>query len=400
MWRLWLMAAVVQSYTAKEGQLLKVTRTLEMVDNQLTRTMTAVIVDAVREDERRNEGPLEDFFGPSVQKALHLIDHKCASASAPPRLAPLAYAHLGTHVIMQASDYLVLQLANPNKTAQSLHWCPLALLRHVYRNDTSSLATLDGMSAYDVWITINVELVPGFATGDSECNIAQDAPGYYSATTTFLHEIIHGMGIYSLINGYETGGYYGYGSIYDSSIRDEGGDLLLHGQTIPTGESLGGRVLTMSGIPLYNPVVYNPGSSLSHFDWGYIMSYAISSGECQYDLTDAFLGALRELGWSCPSNSLAYQWNDSAATKGTLELGGVGEIMSSGASFIPTWAIILASTLAGVIVLIGCVWCIYNISKPSAEQSNKPPVYKYKGDEEKQPLKNELNIDRDKPPQA
>jgi hypothetical protein len=222
------------------------------------------------------------------------------------------------------------------------------------------LSILDSYSDYDVFIeaNINPNLAEGYGFGDSECDFALLSSGYISATTVLLHELVHGMGVYSILHPDNEGGFLGTGSVFDSRIRDEDGYGLLSDDYMPSARSLAGRTpLTVGGQVLFNPSDYKPGSSLSHFEWPYLMNYQMASGECTFSVTDELLAALREIGWDCPGSPGDHSWDYTARLLPMSQLGSVAVVTGSQHTSL---AVVVASAAAGTALLVFLIFLVAN----------------------------------------
>ncbi|MFK7766591.1 MAG: hypothetical protein AB8B55_05170 [Mariniblastus sp.] len=128
--------------------------------------------------------------------------------------------------------------------------------------------------------------------------------------TVVLHEITHALGFASLFNQNGTTQITGTRSVYDSLIQDGNGDKLLNGTTFVgnasdfTSEDLffdaGGTALE-----LHAPASFQPGSSISHFDFGLpgdnVMFAGIAPGVTNrvYSVNDRQV--LDAIGWNLTS---------------------------------------------------------------------------------------------------
>ncbi len=131
--------------------------------------------------------------------------------------------------------------------------------------------------------------------------------------TVAMHEIAHGLGVFSSFRPDGTWGYYGIGMIFDSFLVDSSGNPLIEKTIDPSNvtngvfwngpsataawQELGGQ----GDVPIYAPGVWRTGSSLSHLD-----EETFTGG---MDLTTPFydqaarsidavtLGILEDMGW-------------------------------------------------------------------------------------------------------
>jgi len=319
------------------------------------------------EDEPQRRSEARDLMEKWVSTAMAIIESDCGAVSALPRVAPLVFAHIrmpdqtDSNAVMQTATYMVLQEANHSQTDAENYWVPLSLLRYQFQNDSASLATLDAYKEWDMRITVNTNpaVTRGFAVGNSSCDFVDEFPTYYSATSVLLHEMMHGMGIYSMMDSDVNGGTSGWASIYDSLIRDEDGALLIGNGTIPSAQSLAGRSLTVGGIPLYNPGVPAPGSSISHFDWSYLMGPSVLAGTCVDTMPADLLGVLSLMGWPCVAPEEPFTWEGAVVAVSAQDLGGSsatdgGSILTA---VIVTIAAIGGTVLLGIAALYTVKWC-------------------------------------------
>ena len=161
---------------------------------------------------------------------------------------------------------------------------------------------------HDIEIVVNNEI--DFAISDSECAFA--APGskhsdHFSAITTLLHELLHGIGIMSvgidptfLRNDTHLNTV---GTPWDNLLRDETGHTFVPVNQSSYGVQVAGTPLWINNVRVYNPSEWEPGSSLSHFDPTTgdfaIMEPYISPGKCLFKIPSHLATTLLALGWQC-----------------------------------------------------------------------------------------------------
>ncbi len=264
-----------------------------------------------------------DLFAESQSQVISLLDYECNSSTYLPRIAPLVFEDLGPGILMVSYTTLVKALGDAERPAMSHVWRPLALARHLASEDEEMLGALTALAPYDVDIVVNIApgVGLGFGFGGSDCVWSTqlvDGKLLFSGTSVLLHETMHGMGIGTGLNGLLSGGLKendtdatGWGTSYDLLIMNESGLPLLV-DSLPSITSLAGRVLTVSGNVLYNPVPYQSGSSLSHFAWQGLMGHAIDLAQCEYTIQEELLQVIRDLGWRCPGNPGSYTWAEQA----------------------------------------------------------------------------------------
>ena len=264
-----------------------------------------------------------DLFAESQSQVVNLLDYECNSSTYLPRIAPLVFEDLGLGILMVSYTTLVKATGDAERPAMLHVWRPLALARHLASEDEEMLAALTDLAPYDVEIVVNTApgVGLGFGFGGSDCVWSTQLVNgqlLFSGTSVLLHEVMHGMGIGTGLDAYEAGGLKenetdatGWGTSYDLLITNESGLPLLV-DTLPSASSLAGRVLTVSGNVLYNPVPYQSGSSLSHFAWQGLMGHAIDLAQCEYTIQEELLQVIRDLGWRCPGNPGSYTWAEQA----------------------------------------------------------------------------------------
>jgi hypothetical protein len=191
------------------------------------------------------------------------------------RIAPIEYKSLGPTVLMQTRATFVL------RDAALPHWVPLCLALMQAR-DTTHRAQLLLVSEYDTYITVNTDTVSSQAC----------------LTSLFLHELLHALGAYSLVNKTTPGGFLGAISLYDSLLRYTGDGQLVFDDVgdvqSQTGDMLGGQALSIGPHAVYNPPDFVTGVSLFHLDTVGIMA---PQNGCDLELDEAILYVLANLGW-------------------------------------------------------------------------------------------------------
>lgn len=120
-------------------------------------------------------------------------------------------------------------------------------------------------------------------------------PYHFDLQTTLLHEMLHGLGILSLV-GADGHMYWGGTSPFDAALRDANGTAAVVNSTFLPAF---GDPVTVAGIPIYNPAVFSPGSSLSHYDAVGVMAYAQPWSACVRSLDNASRALLRAVGYDC-----------------------------------------------------------------------------------------------------
>lgn len=163
-------------------------------------------------------------------------------------------------------------------------------------------------SGYQFIIGVNPSPPNGWYTGSSCTDI-----GYrFDLRTVLKHELLHGLALASSIsivsNTWTLGhAFLGicYPRLYDTKIQDSDGNSIV-GLTGCIVGDLTGKDLYMNGVPLYNPLNFNSGSSISHHNYdGHLMYYAIRSKTCM-DLGKYEALMLSELGVTCTVGGETY----------------------------------------------------------------------------------------------
>ncbi len=194
-----------------------------------------------------------------------------------------------------------------------------------YTNESNGLG-------YNAVFLSELKLKYGYATSgyDFTVTMSSDYDFYYGRATDFddsmtdfhtvlLHEITHGMGFSSSLYKQGSDGGLGVKIRTDSSgnaVIDQNGNTVfilssydtlilqnLEGND-PTQLTLGNQVNlgdAANGITIFNPSIYNSGSSISHIsvesDPDALMNYAISKGEVKRELSAAELQIMAQMGY-------------------------------------------------------------------------------------------------------
>ena len=191
------------------------------------------------------------------------------------RIAPIEYKALGPTVLMQTRATFVL------RDTTMPHWIPLCLALQ-QAGDTTHRAQLLQVAQYDTYITVNTDTL-----SQQSC-----------LTSLLLHELLHALGVYSLVNKTTPGGLLGAISLYDSLLRYTGDGQLVFENVDDvhtyTGDMLSGQPLSIGPHAVYNPPGFFTGVSLFHLDTGGIMA---PQNGCDLELDEAVLFVLARLGW-------------------------------------------------------------------------------------------------------
>ena len=199
-------------------------------------------------------------FRDALARATEIISRYCTLnvERVLSRIAPIRFSSLGPGVLMQSHASFVLQ--------DSI-WVPksLAIERET---DLVYLRQLLQTSQYDIQITVNTGL--DLIVGGPQCAWSgEDTNGAsYSTTTLLLHELLHGLGFYSLVASQQGGGYQGSISLYDSLLRftRNGSYVFAESQSVQGayGNRLSKHTLSIAEHTVYNPSNFVQGKSLSH----------------------------------------------------------------------------------------------------------------------------------------
>lgn len=165
--------------------------------------------------------------------------------------------------------------------------------------------------------TTGLDPIGGFPDGSGSVNFGRTwnsglggpAAGEFDLFSVVLHEITHSMGFASLID--ETDGsseITGTYSIFDTLIEDGAGNRLISGGAFVGNVAdltSGDLHLDVGGgntIELYAPNPFEPGSSVSHIDFGVagsnVMFPGIASGVSNRTYAEADLQVLSAIGWN------------------------------------------------------------------------------------------------------
>ena len=265
------------------------------------------------------------------------------------RVAPLQYENMYDKKTKRAgplmtvySSLVLMSIADISHRVPYVY-VPTALARHLITKDPvnnmiawadyeqlspiereKAVAVLFDSIPHDIWITINTEI--SFVLGSSSCALVSTTQGYFSIVSTLVHEIMHGLGVYSLVMEEQSGGLHGHVSLFDALIQVKEAEcapsddscFLFNATSVQylKGEQLAGKPLWVHKSALFNPPKFDPGSSLSHFNEpDSVMNSTISASTCRFQLTPTDIQALRYLGWDmCDPGAPAPAWT----TLGTL----------------------------------------------------------------------------------
>lgn len=249
----------------------------------------------------------------ALMTAINIIGHHCRldKEGLHLRVAPIEFAEIGP--VMQTRAMFVLQRGGLYGSELEFVWVPLALAIHRAIGSPAQQARLRALVDFDIYITVNTNV--HFVGGSSNCSWA-GAPGVsnaYSITSVMLHEFLHGMGVYSLIQEHQTGAFRGHASVFDAQITraDRGGKLFTTQAAVQNtnGEMVAGQAFYVAGNMIYNPSPFVTGSSLSHFsNSSSIMHAHAAAGECNFEIGQAEIATLKSIGWNCSLSSDQHTW--------------------------------------------------------------------------------------------
>ena len=260
----------------------------------------------------------------SLQEALAIVDDSCQIREnhMSGRIAELRFENMmgaSENTLMSAKSVFVLVNGSSVNRAVDAVWSPLWLERHIaYETDNLETAReLEALSDYDLVITVNTNSFLAF--GSSNCTWVATAQGnadYYSATTIFLHEILHGMGIYSVLaqvsGSAADPSLLGHVTTYDAMLSDQSGNRIINTEVSASDisiSSLAGKALFVEAQAVYNPADFVGGSSLSHLSGqGSLMQPYAPNSTCSFRLGKPEVEVLNALGWNCSSNH-THEWS-------------------------------------------------------------------------------------------
>lgn len=288
-------------------------------------------------------GPLLEAMERGTDIAKSILNQVCSDINL--NVAPFVYEDMSnTRTLMQVSAPFVLMHLGAHNIVHRMRYVfvPSALVRQLLRDPANKvvwtnqngevghqpsakeeaelLVSMWQKIPHDVYISINTQI--DFALGDSDCALVSNSYGHYSVVSTMIHELLHGAGVYSLIEEDRSGGLQGHVSVFDALLKHscaacddqqaEAGCYLFDKQNIHhlTGRQLAGQSICMNESLVYNPSTFNVGSSLSHFtDQASVMGNSIAHSTCRFELSEKDLMALAHLGWKgCNQSHTPHVW--------------------------------------------------------------------------------------------
>lgn len=247
----------------------------------------------------------------ALQNAVSSISNVCQLDESVfvSRIAPFKYENIG-NAIMQTQSVFVLQLGSLYGLQVESVWVPmtLAIQFAINAGDLESAQSLMSSSLHDTYITINnntnISLTNKSCTSDQSTFSAN----MHDSVSVLTHELIHAMGIYSLIGTSMTQGMYATTSIFDAHLRFENGSTVFASEQdvkTRTAHALAGHAIYAGNHPVFNPTEYKASSSFSHFPTSDIMQHAYISDSCESRISNVVVDVLSEIGWNCNKSKLA-----------------------------------------------------------------------------------------------
>jgi len=238
----------------------------------------------------------DGYFKVALERALALLSTHCLLNydRLIARMAPMEFKELGPDVLMQTNVQFLLK---------DDVWVPMSLAVQRETN-VYELSALLQASKYDFKITVNTDIdlmtdAHICAHPDGSNGVASD-----SATSTLLHELLHGLGIYSLVSNEIGGGFNGAISTYDTLLKFESNNKLVF-PNYQSVQNITGSYLKHYDISVANQSVFNPssrfveGKSLSHLLGEGVMQTGNTAQHCLVAIDDASIDVLNAIGWEC-----------------------------------------------------------------------------------------------------
>lgn len=258
---------------------------------------------------RALSGEKAEVLDAALDVAQMIFAHSCliSNETRKPRIHPIEFMQSD-----EAGNILMSTRAFLAKVEQDgeQSWIPTALLRQ--RVPDADFQEFNELVPYDMRIFVNDD--KKFAVSDASCAFVtarQDGEQFFSATSVFLHELLHGMGIISLGIDSSLFGNATHpnliGTSWDDNIRDANGERFSPLEKTAMGVHVPGTDLFVAGHGIYNPAEWRAGSSLSHFatqggEPG-LMAYNVLPGKCQFVMQPHLITALITIGWPCNAST-------------------------------------------------------------------------------------------------
>lgn len=204
------------------------------------------------------------------------------------RVADQVYARMRQSCAAIPPAHYTVDL-DPNIGSQTLAYASanLMLVDEVWVS-----AAAAGYSGTQFMIRVNPTPPGNWWTGD-----CASLPDYrFDLQSVLMHEFLHGLGIFSLVQHDYTAGWSGYPSVFDKAMRDVTNQSIVYNGTF---HALFGDPVHIQNVPLYNPSLFQPGSSLSHYTSEGVMQHAMHWSECVRTLDNDVRTLLRVVGFNC-----------------------------------------------------------------------------------------------------
>lgn len=251
--------------------------------------------------------------------ARELVERSCPSSGL--RVAPLVHEDMSTEqgagpLMYAQAPFVLMNVSTVSRRAGHVY-VPAALVGVLTADNVSDVVwtttnlTLEEKRQrvaemwrwipYHVYVHVNTQ--HEFSRYDPECSAIVD--GGHSAVTILTHELLHGMGVYSLSTG-DDDTTDAHVSVFDALLQTTPGPcdrqdpscFLVHAPGDRIGRATAGTPLWINSTRIYNPVSFERGSSLSHVDEDdALMRTRLRSGTCMFGLARPDVELLTAVGW-------------------------------------------------------------------------------------------------------
>jgi hypothetical protein len=243
----------------------------------------------VSDVEELKKHPMKSYNVSEIQLQWIVIEEWAKMVASCPELDPGANIHAVFDNTLENTN--VLAWASQTILLVDGIWIP-------------SIATFDYMG-YDFMIGVNPNPTNGWHISD-DCS---DIGWRYDLRSVLRHEILHGIGIGSSIS--KSGSTWSMGHVhngqcyprhYDTMIVDANGNNVVDGCTL---SDIQGKNIYIDGVKLFNPSIFNPGSSISHHVYpNELMFWMLPPMKC-LDIGVHEAKILNRLGLRCSNFSLS-----------------------------------------------------------------------------------------------
>lgn len=255
-----------------------------------------------------------EIFEHALLSAQRIANHSCPMVgdAIATRVAPLMFDDM-PDALMSAQALFVSRPGGEYDSTLERVWVPLSLAIERSKGQPELRASLIAVAAHDIFITVSTR--HAFAVGDADCDWIdiEGAGAYYSATSVLLHELMHGLGIYSVLKENTADAINHQISVFDAQMTTGVGQTRIFNTQDDvdrvSGASLQGQTVEVVGYPLYNPDTFRPGSSLSHFAGPGLMFFSAKRNTCTLDMGHVDVAALNAVGWQCQERDGTYEWD-------------------------------------------------------------------------------------------